>query len=88
MQSHALRIESGVVAGAKITPFYDPMIAKVVSWGETREAAIAELDKALAGTTIAPATTNLSFLRKVLVSEEFKAGRYDTKFAEAFAKRP
>ena len=88
VQAHALRTESGVVAGAKITPFYDPMIAKVVSWGETREAAIAELDKALAGTTIAPATTNLSFLRKVLVSEEFKAGRYDTKFAEAFAKRP
>lgn len=88
VQSSTLRIESGVVSGAKITPFYDPMIAKVVSWGETRDAAIAELDKALGGTTIAPATTNLSFLRKVLVSEEFKAGRYDTKFAEVFAKRP
>jgi acetyl/propionyl-CoA carboxylase alpha subunit len=88
VQSRALRVESGVVAGSKVTPFYDPMVAKVVSWGETREAAIAELDRALAGTTLAPATTNLSFLRKVLASEEFRAGQYDTKFAEVLAKRP
>jgi acetyl-CoA carboxylase biotin carboxylase subunit/3-methylcrotonyl-CoA carboxylase alpha subunit len=87
-QTRALRVESGVRAGSKITPFYDPMIAKVAAWGETREAAIAELDRALAGTTISPATTNVTFLRKVLASEEFRAGRYDTKFAEALAKRP
>src|SRR5439155_15118585 len=53
-QTRALRIESGVRAGSKITPFYDPMIAKLAAWGETRDAAIAELDRALAGTTIAP----------------------------------
>lgn len=87
-QSRALRIESGVKAGSKITPYYDPMIAKVVAWGETREAAIAELDRALAGTTIAPATTNIAFLRKLLASEEFCTGAYDTKFAEVLAKRP
>ena len=88
VQSKTLRIESGVRAGSKITPFYDPMIAKVVAWGETRSAAIAELDRALAGTVIAPATTNLSFLRKLLASDEFRAGQYDTKFAEVLAKRP
>jgi acetyl-CoA carboxylase biotin carboxylase subunit/3-methylcrotonyl-CoA carboxylase alpha subunit len=88
VQSRVLRVESGVRAGSKITPFYDPMIAKVVAWGESREAAIAELDRALAGTTIAPATTNLAFLRKLLASEEFRAGQYDTKFAEVLAKRP
>ncbi len=87
MQSRNVRVESGVKAGSKITPFYDPMIAKVVAWGETRDAAIAELDRALAGTTIAPATTNLAFLRKVLASDEFRAGAYDTKLAEALAKR-
>ena len=86
--TNALRIESGVKAGSKVTPFYDPMIAKVVAWGETRDLAIAELDRALAGTTIAPCTTNLSFLRKVLASDEFKAAEYDTKFAEILAKRP
>ncbi len=87
LQTRTVRIESGVKAGSKITPFYDPMIAKVVAWGETRDAAIAELDRTLAGTTIAPATTNLSFLRKVLACDEFRAGAYDTKLAEALAKR-
>ena len=88
VQSRTLRVESGVSAGSKITPFYDPMIAKVVSWGETRDEAIAALDAALAGTVIAPAVTNLAFLRKLLASDEFRAGQYDTKFAEALAKRP
>ncbi len=82
-----LRIESGVRAGNKVTPFYDPMIAKIIAWGEDRKAAIARLDGALAQTKLAPITTNVSFLRKVLASEEFNAGRYDTTFAEPFAKR-
>jgi len=77
-----------VRAGNKVTPFYDPMIAKVVAWGETRAGAIAELDRALEGTRIAPCVTNVGFLRKVLASEEFRAARYDTKFAEVLAKRP
>lgn len=87
-QTQRLRVESGVRAGSKVTPYYDPMIAKVVAWGETRDGALDELDRALAGTTIAPCTTNLTFLRRVLADGEFRAGRYDTKFAEALAKRP
>jgi acetyl/propionyl-CoA carboxylase alpha subunit len=87
VQSRTLRIESGVRQGSIVTPFYDPMIAKMISWGESRQAAIAELDRALAGTTIAPCVTNLGFLRAVLASEEFQTARYDTKFAEVLAKR-
>jgi len=86
-QTATLRIESGVRAGSKVTPFYDPMIAKVVAWADTRAAAIEELDRALAGTTIAPCTTNLAFLRKVLADGDFREGRYDTTFAEALARR-
>jgi acetyl/propionyl-CoA carboxylase alpha subunit len=86
-QGERLRIESGVRAGSKVTPYYDPMVAKVVAWGETRQGAVDELDRALAGTVIAPCTTNLAFLRRVLADEEFRAGRYDTRFAEALAKR-
>jgi acetyl-CoA carboxylase biotin carboxylase subunit/3-methylcrotonyl-CoA carboxylase alpha subunit len=82
-----VRIESAVIAGNKVTPFYDPMIAKMVAWGETREAAIAELDKALASTTIAPCVTNISFLRKLLASPEFAGGTYETTTAELVAKR-
>jgi acetyl-CoA carboxylase biotin carboxylase subunit/3-methylcrotonyl-CoA carboxylase alpha subunit len=87
-ESSALRVEAGVKKGNKVTPFYDPMIAKIVAHGPTRAAAIEELDRALAATTIAPCVTNVSFLRKVLASEEFKSARYDTSFAEVLAKRP
>jgi acetyl-CoA carboxylase biotin carboxylase subunit/3-methylcrotonyl-CoA carboxylase alpha subunit len=87
-QTPRLRVESGVRAGSKVTPFYDPMVAKIVAWGETRDGAIAELDRALAGTTIAPCVTNVAFLRKLLACDEFRAGAYDTKLAEALAKRP
>jgi len=87
VQTERLRVESGVRAGSKVTPYYDPMVAKVVAWGETRQSAIDELDRALAGTVIAPCTTNLGFLRRVLADEDFRAGRYDTRFAEALAKR-
>ena len=85
-QTRALRVESGVRAGNKVTPFYDPMIAKVAAWGETRDAAIDELARALAATTIAPCTTNVAFLCDLLGSREFRSGAYDTRFAEAFAK--
>ncbi len=83
-----LRVESGVRAGNSVTPFYDPMVAKVVAWGETREKAIAELDGALAGTKISPLVTNIAFVRKVLATEEFRSARYDTTSAEVIAKRP
>ncbi len=86
-QSPELRVESGVRAGSRVTPYYDSMIAKVVAHGETRVAAIDALDRALAATTIGPLTTNVAFLRRVLADPEFRAGRYDTRFAEALAAR-
>jgi acetyl-CoA carboxylase biotin carboxylase subunit/3-methylcrotonyl-CoA carboxylase alpha subunit len=86
-QTPDLRVESAVAVGSKVTPYYDPMIAKVIARGDTRAAAIDGLDQALAGTTIAPCVTNLTFLRKVLADAAFREGKYDTKFAEALAKR-
>jgi 3-methylcrotonyl-CoA carboxylase alpha subunit len=86
-QKATLRIEAGVRAGSQVTPFYDPMIAKVIAWSETRDTAIDELDRALAGTTIAPCTTNLAFLRSVLAEAAFRRGCYDTTLAEAMVKR-
>jgi acetyl-CoA carboxylase biotin carboxylase subunit/3-methylcrotonyl-CoA carboxylase alpha subunit len=83
-----VRIDSGVEAGSKVTPFYDPMIAKVCGYGATRDEAIARLDGALAVTKIAPCVTNLEFLRDVLHDDRFRAGDYDTLFAEALAKAP
>jgi acetyl-CoA carboxylase biotin carboxylase subunit/3-methylcrotonyl-CoA carboxylase alpha subunit len=88
-----LRVETGVTEGLDVTPYYDPLLAKIVAWGSDRAAAIARLDRALAetvlemvGPTGAPAATNLAFLRKVLAAPTFAEGRYDTSFAEALAK--
>ncbi len=90
-----LRIETGVREGLDVTPFYDPMIAKVVAHGPTRADAIARLDGALAATELelvgptgARAGTNLAYLSAILKTPEFAEGRYDTTFAEAFAKPP
>lgn len=87
-----LRVETGVAEGLDVTPFYDPLIAKIVAHGATREHAIARLDQALADTTIdlvgpaGPSRTNVAFLRKILAAQAFTAGTYDTTFAEALAK--
>ena len=87
-----LRVDTGVETGLDVTPYYDPLIAKVITHAGDRDAAIARLDRALAETTIdlvgprGPAATNLAFLRKVLASEAFRTGAYDTRFAEALAK--
>jgi acetyl-CoA carboxylase biotin carboxylase subunit/3-methylcrotonyl-CoA carboxylase alpha subunit len=83
-----LRVDAGVEKGSKVTPYYDPMIAKIISYGSDRKAAIARLDRALSELKIGPVITNTEFLRDVLANEKFGAGDYDTLFAEAFAKQP
>jgi acetyl-CoA carboxylase biotin carboxylase subunit/3-methylcrotonyl-CoA carboxylase alpha subunit len=88
-----LRVETGVAQGLAVTPYYDPLLAKIVAHGPDRAAAIARLDRALAETVVElvaptgnPAATNVAFLRKVLGAPAFVDGRYDTTFAEALAK--
>ncbi len=83
----SVRIDAGVRAPGKVTPYYDPMIAKVIAHAPTRAEAIAKLGEALARVEVAPLVTNLAFLKAVLKSDEFAAGTYDTTFAEVFAKR-
>jgi acetyl-CoA carboxylase biotin carboxylase subunit/3-methylcrotonyl-CoA carboxylase alpha subunit len=88
-----LRVETGVAEGLDVTPFYDPLLAKLVAFGETRERALERMDRALADTTIelvgpaGPSRTNVAFLRTLLASEPFRAGAYDTTVAEALAKK-
>ncbi len=87
-----LRIETGVEQGSEVTPYYDPMIAKVVAWGEDRDAALDRLDRALGETRLTlvgaagPATTNLDFLRSLLAAPEVRDASYDTSSAEKLAK--
>ncbi|MEO0858919.1 MAG: hypothetical protein AAFY55_18910, partial [Bacteroidota bacterium] len=74
----AARVDSGVREGDAISPFYDPMIAKVICHGEDRTAALAALDRALAETQIAGLTCNLAFLRRLIRVPDFVAGSFDT----------
>jgi 3-methylcrotonyl-CoA carboxylase alpha subunit len=81
-----LRIETGVRQGDAITPFYDPMIAKLVAWGPDRGAALARLGSALAESRIAGITTNLSFLRRLVAHPAMRAAELDTGFAARHAE--
>jgi 3-methylcrotonyl-CoA carboxylase alpha subunit len=65
-----------------VTPFYDPMIAKIIAWGEDRATARARLQRALADTAILGVTTNLAFLHRVIAEPDFAAGKIDTGFIE------
>ncbi|MFT5630782.1 MAG: 3-methylcrotonyl-CoA carboxylase alpha subunit [Gammaproteobacteria bacterium] len=72
------RIDSGVVAGSEISPWYDPMIAKLTVHGPTRQIALKRLQTALGNTQAAGTTTNLNFLRKLAAQTDFAAGNVDT----------
>ncbi|MGD9703785.1 MAG: biotin carboxylase N-terminal domain-containing protein [Acidimicrobiia bacterium] len=77
-----VRVDSGVVAGSVVSPFYDPMLAKVIAWGHTRDDAVRTLTAALAGARIHGLETNREQLVSVLRHPEFLAGRIDTQFLD------
>ncbi|MEO8456082.1 MAG: acetyl/propionyl/methylcrotonyl-CoA carboxylase subunit alpha [Sphingomicrobium sp.] len=74
------RIETGVEEGDAISPHYDPMIAKLVAWGEVREQAIDDLAHYLQQTEVWPVRTNAAFLFNAVTQSEFEAGEIDTGF--------
>ncbi|WP_374296548.1 biotin carboxylase N-terminal domain-containing protein [Sphingomonas sp.] len=73
-----IRIDTGVRQGDTVTPYYDPMIAKVIAWGETREEARASLRDRLAGATVWPVRSNAGFLVRALDHPAFVGGSVDT----------
>src|SRR5271154_713538 len=77
-----IRVDAGVREGDTVTPFYDPMIAKVIGWSETREGAAAALAEALAQTEIAGVRTNTGFLVRALRERDFLSGDIDTGFID------
>jgi 3-methylcrotonyl-CoA carboxylase alpha subunit len=78
-----LRLDVGVDAGDEVSTFYDPMLGKVVAWGESRGAAVDRLHKALSDIEIVGVTTNRALLTSVLADEEFRRGGITTSFLEA-----
>jgi 3-methylcrotonyl-CoA carboxylase alpha subunit len=77
-----IRVDTGVREGDEVTPFYDPMIAKVIAYGASRVEALNRLSAALAATLIAGPSTNLAFLHNLSASAEFRAGPVDTGYIE------
>ena len=82
-----VRIETGVEQGGAISPFYDPMIAKLVAHAPTREAAAARLAEACRAVQVWPVRTNAGFLARCLSDPDFVAGHIDTGFIERHLDR-
>ena len=78
-----IRVDTHLYAGATIPPYYDSMIAKVVAFGDTREVAIARMERALRETVVEGVNTTIAFCLEVLASPEFRSGRYDVELIPA-----
>jgi len=80
--SEHVRIDTGVEQGDSITPFYDPMIAKLIVWDETRELAVRRLSGALAAYQIVGVANNADFLHRLVSSPSFRNAELDTSLIE------
>ena len=92
LPEHSGRVDTGVYEGAEVSPFYDPMIAKVIAWGEDREEARELLSEMLEDSAIWPVKTNSAFLINALDHPDFVAGTVDTgligRDGDAMAEEP
>lgn len=76
------RVDGGVRQGDTISPFYDPMIAKLIVWGKDREQAIARMKQALADTQVVGVNTNIAFLGRLFSNNAFTSADLDTGLIE------
>ncbi|KMO34071.1 carbamoyl-phosphate synthase subunit L [Methylobacterium tarhaniae] len=81
-EGEGVRVDTGVRAGDRVTPFYDPMIAKVIAHGATRDEALDRLAEALGRTLVAGPKTNVAFLKALAEAPDFREGRFDTGFID------
>ncbi|MAM89785.1 MAG: 3-methylcrotonyl-CoA carboxylase [unclassified Hahellaceae] len=81
-RSGGLRVDDGFLSGQTISPYYDPMLAKVIGFGPDRETARRHLLKGLDNMTLFGLTSNLSFLSSILRNSEFISGRTTTAFLQ------
>ncbi|MBD1539715.1 biotin/lipoyl-binding protein [Arthrobacter sp. S13_S34] len=77
-----VRVDSSLVEGVEVSSSYDPMISKVIAWGEDRTAALDTLDAALAGYTALGLDTNVEYLRLLINDADVRAGRLETGLIE------
>lgn len=83
-EGRGVRNEVGVESGSVVTPFYDPMIGKLITWGSTRDEAIERLERALREYVIEGIETNIPMILDVITHEQFKKGQTTTKFVDEY----
>jgi 3-methylcrotonyl-CoA carboxylase alpha subunit len=83
VESSRVRVDTGVREGDEVSPYYDPMLAKLIVWGEDRDAACAEMLAALGQCEVVGVATNIAFLERVVAHEAFATARLDTGLIEA-----
>jgi len=81
-QGDGLRVDTGVETGSDVTPFYDPMIAKLIAHGKTRLETLDRLAQALDNTIVVGPRSNAGFLAALCRAEEFRKGDFDTGFID------
>jgi acetyl-CoA/propionyl-CoA carboxylase biotin carboxyl carrier protein len=79
---HGMRVDSGLLEGVAVGSDYDPMLAKVIAYGSTRDEALDRLDRALGRMVVLGVRTNIAFLRALLRDADVRAGRLDTQLVE------
>lgn len=84
---HGIRIDSHVYAGYIIPPYYDSMIAKIISVARTREEAINTMSRALSEYIIEGVKTTIPFHQQLMKDENFRKGNFTTKFLESFTMK-
>jgi 3-methylcrotonyl-CoA carboxylase alpha subunit len=82
IESEYVRVDTGVVQGDEVSVFYDPMIAKLIVWDESRDKALSRLTKALTEYHVDGVVTNVEFLYNLANSAPFKAQQIDTSFID------
>ncbi len=82
------RIDAGIASGGEVTPFYDPMVAKLITRGETRAEAHAAMTAALRSTAVLGLTTNLGFLHCIMHDANIVQGSYHTQYLDDVQYRP
>ncbi len=75
-----VRVDDGIESGSAVSPYYDPMLAKVITWGQNRAEAIRKMDRALRDTVVLGVATNVGYLRDILAAPAFVAGDTSTNF--------
>ena len=77
-----VRVDDGIDSGSQVSPYYDPMLAKIITWGHDREEAIRKMIQALQDTAVLGVTTNINYLLDILQEPTYQGGNTATNYLE------